>query len=194
MGLHACSSLETTELDALVRAIVPGNPGPEAVAEEAPTPADPGWAESLAASWYVPAPPPPVPRHKPVPLAPGVAQNVEPAEAVANTPDPQLLVGLDFAATKALLGDPALQMERPPAKVWAYNGGTCMFNLFFYPSMDDNVFRVLTYEVTNGETTTGAPAVVNPAAGPAKIRDRDHPALRQCFADLLHNKTAADAG
>ena len=131
--------------------------------------------------------PPPAPRRKP--------DRAEPVARAA--PDPDLLVGLDFEATKALLGDPALRLEQPPAKVWAYNGGSCMFSVFFYPSMDDNVFRVLTYEAAgkqpNLELQTASRAG-DAAPGTVKIRDRASPALRRCFAELLHEREPPDAG
>lgn len=131
--------------------------------------------------------PPPAPRRKP--------DRAEPAARAA--PDPDLLVGLDFEATKALLGSPAISTEQPPAKVWAYNGGSCTFSVFFYPSMDDNVFRVLTYEVTG----KGSELEIQTASrsgdavtGTVKIRDRAHPVLRRCFAELLHEREPPDAG
>ena len=131
--------------------------------------------------------PPPAPRRKP--------DRAEPAARA--DPDPDLLVGLDFEATKALLGDPAISIEQPPAKVWAYNGGSCTFSVFFYPSMDDNVFRVLTYEVTGNESDLEIQPASRPsdaATGTVKIRDRAHPALRRCFAELLHERETPDAG
>ena len=137
---------------------------------------------------------PPAPRRKP-----------DREEPVARAdPDPNLLVGLDFEATKALLGDPALKMEQPPAQVWAYNGSSCQFSVFFYPSMDDSVFRVLTYEVTDKEPTlpvqtaagSGGTNVASatPETGAVKIRDRASPVLRRCFAQLLHGRELPDAG
>jgi hypothetical protein len=153
-------------------------PGTEA---EAGAEAEPE-AEAIAAE---PPSPPPLPRRKPeVQLA-----------ATEWQPDPDLLVGLDFDGTKALLGDPALQLEQPPAKVWAYNGAGCMLNVFFYPSVDDKVFRVLTYEVTGGE-----PAAEQEPATPAKLTDapkvheRGSAVARRCFADLLETRESLDAG
>jgi len=128
---------------------------------------------------------PPVPQRKP--------DRTEPA--VVAGPDPDLLVGLDFEATKALLGDPALKMEQPPAKIWAYNGGSCMFSVFFYPSMDDSVFRVLTYEVSGKEPELPVQTASRTSdAGAAKISDRASPVLRRCFADLLQERDVQDAG
>lgn len=133
-----------------------------------------------------PPPPPPLPRRKPkVQLAANEWQ-----------PDPDLLVGLDFDGTKALLGDPALQLEQPPAKVWAYNGAGCMLNVFFYLSVDDKVFRVLTYEVTGGEPgAEQAPAPPAKVAGsPKKVHERGSPVARRCFAELLETRESLDAG
>jgi hypothetical protein len=128
---------------------------------------------------------PPMPRRKP--------DRSEPA--VIADPDPDLLVGLDFEATKALLGDPALKMEQPPAKIWAYNGGSCMFSVFFYPSMDDSVFRVLTYEVTGKDPELPVQTASGTSdTGAAKISDRASPVLRRCFADLLQERDIQDAG
>jgi hypothetical protein len=128
---------------------------------------------------------PPMPRRKP--------DRSEPA--VIAEPDPDLLVGLDFEATKALLGDPALKMEQPPAKIWAYNGGSCMFSVFFYPSMDDSVFRVLTYEVTGKDPELPVLTASGTSdTGAAKISDRASPILRRCFADLLQERDIPDAG
>ena len=128
---------------------------------------------------------PPMPRRKP--------DRSEPA-AVAE-PDPDLLVGLDFEATKALLGDPALKMEQPPATIWAYNGGSCMFSVFFYPSIGDSVFRVLTYEVTGKEPELPIQTASETSdTGAAKISDSASPVLRRCFADLLQERDIQDAG
>jgi hypothetical protein len=120
--------------------------------------------------------------------------------------DPQRLVGLDFDGTKALLGDPAAQMEQPPAKVWAYAGGGCMFSVFFFPSIDDKIFRVLAVEVTDEPTaqptvqSTAEPPAAGPtaatAAGPTahKVMDQDDPAVRRCFANLLQTHQSPNAG
>ena len=116
---------------------------------------------------------PPVPRRKPEAIS----------EVTLAGADPQRLVGLDFDGTKALLGDPAARMEQPPAEVWAYAGGGCMFSVFFYPSVDDQVFRVLAIEVTD-----------EAAAASPKVLDPDDPAVRRCFAELLQHQQAPNAG
>jgi hypothetical protein len=130
---------------------------------------------------------PPLPRRKPEAIS----------EVTLAGADPQRLVGLDFDATKALLGDPVARMEQPPAKVWAYTGGGCMFSVFFYPSVDDQGFRVLAFEVTDEVDILDLhwlrdPPVAAPEA--PKVLNQDDTVVRRCFAELLHNQQAPDAG
>jgi len=134
---------------------------------------------------------PPLPRRKPKLFS---------AAALAGA-DPQRLVGLDFDGTKALLGNPAAKMEQPPAKVWTYAGGGCMISVFFFPSVDDRVFRVLAIEVTDEEDILGLrwlrdPPEALPEAPPKapKVMDQDDPAVRRCFADLLQSQQTPNAG
>ncbi len=134
---------------------------------------------------------PPLPRRKPKIFS----------EAALAGADPQRLVGLDFDGTKALLGNPAAKMEQPPAKIWAYAGGGCMFSVFFFPSVDDRVFRVLAIEVTDEEDILGLrwlrdPPEALPEAPPKapKVMDQDDPAVRRCFADLLQSQQTPNAG
>ncbi len=111
--------------------------------------------------------------------------------------DPDRLVGLDFDAAKALLGDPAAKHEEPPAEIWAYEGGICSFSLFFYPSVDDKVFRVLAYEVTDEADALGLRWLHDPpdtAPEAPKVLDKDDSVVRRCFAELLHNQQVPDAG
>ena len=142
---------------------------------EAATPAQPvvGSAEA-----------PPLPRRKPEAIS----------EATLAGADPRRLVGLDFDGTKALLGDPAARMEQPPAKIWAYTGGGCMFSVFFYPNVDDQVFRVLAIEVTGEAAAPGAAEGWESEAASPKVMDQNDPAVRRCFADLLQNQHVPDAG
>jgi len=117
--LSACAPLEQLKQDLFAPETEAAQPVEAAAVSEAPLPA----AAKL----------PPLPDRKP-------ALAVAPA-------DPSRLVGLDFKAAKALLGEPVEQHEEPPARVWAYDGRICLLSVFFYPSVEDNVFRVLTYEV-----------------------------------------------
>ena len=127
---------------------------------------------------------PPVPRRKPESIS----------EVTLAGADPQRLVGLDFDGTKALLGDPAARMEQPPAKIWAYASSGCMFSVFFYPSVDDQVFRVLAIEVTKETVAAGATENQESEAASPKVMDQDDPAVRRCFAVLLQNQQAPNAG
>ena len=182
-ALSACAPLESMK-----RELFP----PEAAAgdtQAAPLASQPAVSRPSAA--------PPLPRRKPEAISdePEAISESTLAEA-----DPERLVGLDFDAAKALLGDPAAKHEEPPAEIWAYEGGTCMFNLFFYPSVDDKVFRVLAYEVTeetppSGDTPpSGETAAEAAEPGAVKVRDKDNPMVRRCFAELLHNQQVPDAG
>ena len=128
--------------------------------------------------------PPPLPRRKPEAVS----------ELTLTDADPQRLVGLDFDGTKALLGDPAARMDQAPAKVWAYAGGGCMFSVFFYPSLDDQVFRVLAVEVTGGSPAADAGVQRKTRATSSEIMNQDDPAVRRCFADLLQNQQDRNAG
>lgn len=172
LALSACAPLESMK-----RELFP----PEAAAGDT----------QAASSASRPSAPPPLPRRKPEAISdkPEAISELTLAEA-----DPERLVGLDFDAAKALLGDPAAKHEEPPAEIWAYEGGTCMFNLFFYPSVDDKVFRVLAYEVTEETLPSGETTAEAAEPGAVKVRDKDNPMVRRCFAELLHNPQAPDAG
>ena len=46
--------------------------------------------------------------------------------------DPARLMGLDRAGLAELLGDPELTRREPPAEIWQYRGGSCVFDVFLY--------------------------------------------------------------
>lgn len=110
-----------------------------------------------------PEEPPPVPRRRPDQVA-----ALPETEPVTEGPDIEGLVGLDFDATEALLGEPALDEVQSPARVWAYTGRGCVLSIFFYPNVDGQSYRALTYEVKGAEDT------------PERVR--------QCFAELVQEK------
>jgi hypothetical protein len=156
-------------------------------------------ADTLIERWFPPetaavrpavgsAEAPPLPRRKPKTISEAISE-----ETLAGA-DPQRLVGLDFDGTKALLGDPAARMEQPPARVWAYASGGCMFSVFFYPSVDDQVFRVLAIEVTDDAVAAGATEDRRAEGASLEVMDRDDPSVRRCFAELLHQQQAPSAG
>ncbi|GAB4352865.1 MAG: hypothetical protein Kow00114_01730 [Kiloniellaceae bacterium] len=126
-------------------------------------------------------PPPPLPIRKPA--VPQAAIEALRAPEV----DPDTLVGLDFERTTALLGDPALLIEQPPAKIWAYNGASCALHIFFYPKVGGTDFRVLTYEVKGGPEGTAAKTA--DAARTAEAKDF----ARQCLRELLAQAEAKRA-
>jgi hypothetical protein len=179
LGLSACSLSESVDLDIFnVK-----------TQDQGAAPDGSGQARSGEAQI------PPMPRRKPPEVAalPAGALDV----------DPELVVGLDFIATEALLGVPAAQVEQPPAKIWAYDGGHCVLNVFFYPSLGDNVFRVLTYEVTSGEHAAGsrkpgaklgARAAVTAPAADSQDTAENVDKVRRCFAEVLSKKGPPDAG
>lgn len=110
-----------------------------------------------------------------LPPVPGRKPDLPIAEA-----DPAKLVGLDFAAAKALLGEPVEQHEEPPARVWAYDGRICLLSVFFYPSVEDNVFRVLTYEIEEAAD----PVAENAKTQPSEAR------VSRCLAEVLQARQA----
>lgn len=108
---------------------------------------------------------------KPVPSAPSAAapepaaEEAEPLPVPPRKPDtlarrtdldPERLIGLSTFQTESLLGIPALQDERPPAKVWTYNAKLCVLSIFFYPDINTRVFQALTYEFSEEVTTDAA--------------------------------------
>ena len=131
---------------------------------------------------------PPLPRRKPEVISEVIS------EVTLAGADPQRLVGLDFDGTMALLGDPAARTEQPPAKIWAYAGGGCMFSVFFFPSVNDQVFRVLAIEVTDEAVAPGATEGRDSEAASPKVMNQDDPAVRRCFAELLQTQQAPNAG
>lgn len=133
--------------------------------------------------------PPPPPRRKP---------ETAPEPERVEEADPDMLIGLDFTVTRALLGEPAQQTEQSPAKIWTYNGQECLLNVFFYPSVEGGAFRLLTYEAESGEKAAESEEVAlapqEPAAvegnGEAQSSEEQSPEeisafTRTCFTGLL---------
>ncbi len=84
----------------------------------------------------------PPPEAAPAPIAAGAAPAPQPAPAVPKTAalppapkiddDPARLMALDRAGLAKLLGDPELTRREPPAEIWQYRGGSCVFDVFLY--------------------------------------------------------------
>ncbi len=101
----------------------------------------------------------PVPERKPesVPSQASAQQAMAAPAAEGEQAGPTLegLVGLDFAAVRGVLGNPALEEIQPPATVWAYNGRGCTLSVYFFPNVDGGSFRALTYDVKGAEQSEG---------------------------------------
>lgn len=108
---------------------------------------------------------PPLPRRRP-------AASIDEASS-PDKPKIDWLVGQDFEAVQALLGDPALKEVQAPANVWAYNGSGCVLSIFFYPHVGGGGYQALTYEVRGPELTD-------------EVETR-------CFSDLLDEEKKARA-
>jgi hypothetical protein len=109
------------------------------------------------------APPAPPPKPPPVsagPRVPDVEAGVKTPRAAAKRPSaapqtaavpgpadlapaPVKLIGLTEPETVALLGPPSAQWDRPPAKVWHYQGPDCAVDVFFYLDVSRNQFAAL---------------------------------------------------
>ena len=50
--------------------------------------------------------------------------------------DPQALMGLSPNEVTAMMGQPELRRQEPPAEVWQYRTSTCVFDVYLY---DDRV-------------------------------------------------------
>ena len=84
----------------------------------------------------------PPPEAAPAPTAAGAVPAPQPAPEVPETAalppapkiddDPARLMGLDRAGLAKLLGDPELTRREPPAEIWQYRGGSCVFDVFLY--------------------------------------------------------------
>ncbi|HMA14348.1 MAG: hypothetical protein ACM35H_00070 [Bacteroidota bacterium] len=176
LGLAACAELGIQLPDLRGPATAPAAP---VAAEQALSNAG-RFPEDVTQEAAKPLPPLPV-RKPPVPAD---VLEAAPAPEV----DPDALVGLDFERASALLGAPAMLIDEPPAKIWAYNGTNCVLHVFFYPKVGGSDFRVLTYEVKGGPegsaTRAGEPA-----------RTAEAKAFAQsCLNELLTQAEAGRAG
>jgi hypothetical protein len=175
LGLSACAELGIQFPDARGPAAETATPVPveQALSNAGRFPED--VTEELAG----PKPLPPRPVRKPeVPQA--VIEATQPPQA-----DPEALVGLDFERMVDLLGDPALLIEEPPAKIWAYNGTNCVLHVFFYPKVGGSDFRVLTYEVKGGPEGSAATAATAATAAEAAATAEAKEFARLCLSELL---------
>lgn len=92
----------------------------------------------------------PVPRKKPAPPASG-AKPVAEAKAEPRPIGPERIVGLTEAQTAELLGRPAEQEEKAPARLWRYGTRDCTATIIFYPEVESLTYRVLEVEIVDRE-------------------------------------------
>ena len=132
--------------------------GPSHAVETAPAPARPHAVATVA---------PPSPaveadagaKKRPSTAKRPVATDAE-RQAAAGVPTPGdltapslKLVGLTQAETVVLLGAPSAQWDRPPAKVWHYQGPDCALDVFFYLDVSRNEFSALRYTTAGADAT-----------------------------------------
>jgi hypothetical protein len=112
LALAAC---ESPPLEAPEAAAAPALAPPAETAEPAAT-APAGGGETAEP----PAPEPAAPETAALPAEPEIDD------------DPARLLGLDDAGLAELLGQPDLKRREPPAEIWQYRGGSCVFDVFLY--------------------------------------------------------------
>ncbi len=96
-------------------------PGPAPAAEGQPAPAEAAPAEAAPAAQVQAAQ---------VQADRSETAALPPAPKIDD--DPARLMGLDRAGLAKLLGDPELLRREPPAEIWQYRGGSCVFDVFLY--------------------------------------------------------------
>ncbi len=114
---------------------------------------------------------PPVPDRKPVLEVAGVVerpQGIEPPASENEGAKPSIVLALsglsastkvenlldkDFADVVALLGDPSSKQLQSPGEMWLFaaEGNDCTLRLFFYPQVESESFRVLSYEAVGAD-------------------------------------------
>lgn len=147
LGLGGCGFLELRE---------PPPPAevPTPVVAPAP-PARPVTTPAARSARVLPLPPPP---------APGRGPEIR-------------LVGLSRGETQALLGPPAVESERSPAKVWQYHQGDCLVDVYFYLDVARNEFYALHYEARTPAANSGG-AAASPTSSAEWCIQRVHDANR----------------
>lgn len=95
-------------------------------------------------------PPPPVsPTETPVPKPP--PPRPEPSRPAPPAVSPESLNGMSRNEARALLGRPASETARAMGTVWRYHRGDCALSLVFYPEVETDIERVLSYEFEGGK-------------------------------------------
>ncbi len=87
----------------------------------------------------------------PAPPSPQAAAGTPPGAGEASPPVTSIsrVVGSDPSDILALFGEPALNQEVPPARLWQYGTPNCVLRVYFYMDMATTDFRVLSYDLTS---------------------------------------------
>ena len=102
------------------------------------------------------------------PPAPKRAPKAPESYAMIETRRIDSVIGLNFDGTQSLLGTPTREEIAAPARIWSYEGSSCVLSLYFYPEVEGGIYRVLSYKVSGAEESAGFG--------------------QRCFASLLHQK------
>jgi hypothetical protein len=103
---------------------------------------------------------------------------VRPPTPRPEPPPPLKLIGLSRGEAEALLGPPAAEAERSPAKVWQYRAVDCTVDVYFYLDVARNEFYALHYEARGPQTAAGGTAVVGRSEAADRCLRRIHDANR----------------
>lgn len=104
----------------------------------------------LAACSTRPPPGAQTPIPKPPPPRPEAARPPPPPASPPAAAAPATLTGLSREQALALLGRPAAETSQAMGTVWLYRLGHCRLSLVFYPEVETEIERVLSYEFAEG--------------------------------------------
>lgn len=101
---------------------------------------------------------------------------VRPPTPRPEPPAPLKLIGLSRSEAEILLGRPAAEAERSPAKVWQYRTAECTVDVYFYLDVARNEFYALHYEARGPQSAAGGTAVVGRTEAADRCLRRIHDA------------------
>lgn len=64
------------------------------------------------------------------------------------------VIGLEFDEVQRLLGEPALRLDEPPARIWQYQTAECTLRLTFFPEVKTQRYRSLSVALRNTDEDT----------------------------------------
>lgn len=95
----------------------------------------------------------PVPRNKP-PAPPTREQLQALGVREARPLTSGSVIGLEFDEVQRLLGEPALRLDEPPARIWQYQTAECTLRLTFFPEVKTQRYRSLSVALRNTDEDT----------------------------------------